>query len=104
MPVYAGRTSTPAVPLSRFLDLLAAAAVVEREAGGPGALPVDRHEGAVDQEQVRVPEVAVLEDAERGAGEHEATVDAGRLAPGTYFLRVSVDGQHAATLPLTRLP
>ena len=34
-------------------------------------------------------EVAVLVDGSRPAGAHEATLDAGALAPGVYFVRLS---------------
>lgn len=33
-------------------------------------------------------EVAVLADGERSAGVHEADLDAGRLAPGVYVVRL----------------
>lgn len=42
-------------------------------------------------------EVAVLADGERPAGPHEASFDAGRLAPGVYVVRLT-----AASGPVTR--
>jgi fibronectin-binding autotransporter adhesin len=37
-------------------------------------------------------EVAVLVDGERAAGAHEAALDAGRLAPGVYVVRLTTGG------------
>ena len=40
-------------------------------------------------------EVSVLTDGERAAGEHAVALDAGRLAPGVYVVRVTVGRETA---------
>ncbi len=47
-------------------------------------------------------EVAVLTDGPRDAGAHQVAIDGAAMAPGVYVIRVWVDGQAAAALPLTR--
>ena len=41
-------------------------------------------------------QVAVLADGERAAGEHAVALDAGRLAPGVYVVRVTVGRETVA--------
>ena len=41
-------------------------------------------------------EVSVLADGERTAGTHDVALDAGRLAPGVYVVRVTVGRETVA--------
>jgi hypothetical protein len=48
-------------------------------------------------------EVAVLVDGHRAIGRHEATVEAGRLSPGTYLVRLQAgDTERTQRLTIVR--